>query len=66
MFFSLSIAVSAFPLRCFADRAGVWYAEELLPLALCSYVLYYALGGAMLSSSELGGDGVGLSDPNDA
>lgn len=55
-----------FPLRSFADKAGVWYAEVLLPLALCPYVLNYALGGAMLSSSVMGGDKAGLSSPNDA
>lgn len=47
----LPLDISAFPPRCFADKARLWYAEVLLPLALCSYVLYYALGGAMLSSS---------------
>lgn len=38
----------------------------LLPLALCPYVLYYALGGAILSSSVMGGNKAGLSGPNDA
>ncbi|TNN88985.1 hypothetical protein EYF80_000863 [Liparis tanakae] len=49
-----------------ADRAGGRYAEVLLLLALCPYVLYYALGGAMLSRSVMGGDKAGLSGPNDA
>lgn len=38
----------------------------LVPLALCPYVLYYALGGAIFSSSAMGGDKAGLSGPNDA
>lgn len=59
-------AVSAFPPRAFADKAGVWYAEVLQPLALCPYVLYYALGGAILGSKVMGGDKAGLSGPNDA
>lgn len=58
--------VSAFPLTSFADKAGVWYAEVLLPLALCPYVLSYALGGAILGSSLMEGDKAGLSSPNDA
>lgn len=62
----LSLTASAFSPRCFADKAGVWYVEVLLPLGLCPYVLYYALGGAMLSSSVLGGNKAGLFGPNDA
>ena len=59
-------SVSAYSPRCFADKAEVRYAEVRLPLALCPYVLYYALGGAMLSSSVVGGDKTLLSGPNDA
>lgn len=54
------LAVSAFLLRTFADKAGIWYAEVLLPLALYPYGLYYAIGGAILSSSVMGGDIAGL------
>lgn len=55
-----------FSSETFADKAVVRYAEVLLPLNLCPYVLYYALGGAILSSSVMGGDKAGLSSPNDA
>lgn len=54
-------AVSVFSLRRAADKASVWYAEVLLPLTLCPYVLYNAIGGAILSSAVMGRDKAGLS-----
>lgn len=57
----VSEAVSVFSLRRAADKASVWYAEMLLPLTLCPYVLYYAIGGAILSSTVMRRDKTGLS-----
>lgn len=57
----VSAAVSAFSPKNAADKASVWYAEVLLPLTLCPYVLYYAIGGAILSSAGMGRDKAGLS-----
>lgn len=55
-----SAAVSVFSLRWAADHTSVWYAEVLLPLTLCPYVLYNAIGGAILSSAVMGRDKAGL------
>lgn len=57
----VSAAASVFSPRSAADKASVWYAEVVLPLTLCPYVLYYAIGGAILSSSGMGRDKAGLS-----
>lgn len=57
----VSAAVSVFSPRSTADTASVWYAEVLLPLTLCPYVLYYAIGGAILSSAVMGRDKADLS-----
>lgn len=62
----VSAAVSVFSPRSASDTASVWYAEVLLPLTLCPYVLYYAIGGAILSSTVMGRDKAGLLPPNDA
>lgn len=52
--------------RDFADKAGVRYAQRLCPIALCPYVLDYALGGAILSSSLTEWGGVSIKQVSSA
>lgn len=52
--------------RSATDKASVWYAAALLPLTLCPYVSYYAIGGAILGGAATERDKAGLSAPNDA